>query len=241
MCEIGQKPLPLRSRPFFGSHPPQRIRDVRQRIRREPRSRARASSTGSPDRRIAGSPTDAPRAPDRRIAGSPTDAPRAPDRRIAGSPDRRSRRADRRLEMTYTPTGSPIQASGSRRLDHEQLDQDRGSWIKEMPSRHRARPTKQGARAPAAHDARDQDRGSRITYNEHRSRARGSRITGQAQSGQQISRTTGARSWRSPTSSYPGTLARIYQGRTSAARPTAQASPGELPSGKKRGLRRALS
>lgn len=38
MCEIGQKPLPLRSRPFFGSRHPQRIRRVRQRIRREPRA-----------------------------------------------------------------------------------------------------------------------------------------------------------------------------------------------------------
>ena len=204
MYEIGQKPLPLRSRPFFGSHHPQRIRRVRQRIRREPRARARASST--------------------RARGS-----------RASRPGRRS------PTRSTSSTGSPIQASRSRSLDHEQRPTDRGSRIKEMPSRHRARPTKQGTRASTAHDARDQDRESRITYSEHRSRARGSWSRSQAQPGRQIAQANGARAWRSSTSSYPGTLARIYQARTRATRPTAQASPGEIPPGKKKGLRRALS
>ena len=86
--------------------------------------------------------------------------------------------------MTYTPTRSPtrspIQASRSRSLDHEHRDQEHGSRIKEMPIRHRARPTKQGTRAPGAHDARDQDRGSRITYIEQRIQGDRSRPSSQA-------------------------------------------------------------
>lgn len=201
MCEIGQKPLPLRSRPFFGSRHPQRIRNVRQRIRREPRARARASSTRARGSRAS--------RPGRRCTA---DAPRAPDRR--------SRRADRAAWIT----------NNGRQID------SRKAW-----KTSHSRAATAGEQRRQNRRSRITDHGSRITYSEHRSRARGSWITSQAQPGQQISRTTGARAWRSTTSSYPGTPARIYQARTRAARPTIQASPGELPPGKKKGLRRALS
>lgn len=134
------------------------------------------------------------------IHGPRADRRADPDRSPSRSPSRSdwSHRSDRRQSptssrsdrqrndihadgMTYTPSRSPIQASRSRRLDHEQRDQDRGSRIKEMPIRHRARPTKQGTRAPGAHDARDQDRGSRITYIEQRIQGDRSRPSSQAE------------------------------------------------------------
>jgi len=164
-------------------------------------------------------PRRAPRAPGRAIR-----APRAidPDRRRdrPRAPDRRSRRADRAAWIT----------NNGRRIDSRKV------W---KTSHSRAATADEQRRLNRR--SRTTDRGSRITYSEHRSRARGSWSRSQAQPGQQISRTTGARAWRSSTSSYPGTLARIYQAHLRAARLTIQASPGEIPPGKKKGLRRALS
>lgn len=164
-------------------------------------------------------PGRAPRAPgraDREPRG--IDHDRRRDRPRA--PDRRSRRADRAAWIT----------NNGRRID------SRKAW---KTSHSRAATADEQRRRNRR--SRTTDRGSRITYSEHRSRARGSWSRSQARPGGQIAQANGARAWRSSTSSYPGTLARIYQAHLRAARLTIQASPGEIPPGKKKGLRRALS
>ena len=201
MCEIGQKPLPLRSRPFLGATPIKEFAVYVKEFaaRHDPRLAPRA-----PGRAI--------RAPRGLVDDRRRDRPRAPDRR--------SRRADRAAWITNN--GQRIDSRKAWKTSHS-----RAATADEQRRRNRR--------------SRTTDRGSRITYSEHRSRARGSWSRSQAQPGQQIAQANGARAWRSSTSSYPGTLARIYQARTRAARPTTQASPGEIPPGKKKGLRRALS
>lgn len=134
MYEIGQKPLPLRSRPFFGSRRPQRIPDVRQRIPRAPRSTARASSTRARDPR-------------------------------ASRPGRRS------PTRSTSSTRSPIQASRSRRLDHEQRPTDR--FARSLENKPLARCYSWRTTTPKS---TLEDNGSRITDHIQRAQIQGSRI-----------------------------------------------------------------
>ncbi len=109
MCEIGHLPLPLRSRPFFWSRPPQRIPTRTRRNEHDPRATARGSRTSSTGSR----PIDRASRPTRaswRIAHHGSRTPTLDDDNTQPIRTRAPRLEDH---------GSRIEATGSHTKQHE--------------------------------------------------------------------------------------------------------------------------